>query len=58
MGLTRTEIQPGKYKWGVIDKEAEGRRKGGIIISGQIRGKTMRGVGKSAKMVGCIDWCF
>lgn len=52
MGLTRKEMWPGKYKWGVIGKEAEGRSQGGIIISDELRGKGMRGVGKSSKMVG------
>lgn len=35
---------------------AEGRNKGGTIISEEVRGKAVRGVGNRAKMVGQIDW--
>lgn len=35
---------------------AEGRNKGGTIISEEVRGKAVRGVGNSAKVGGQIHW--
>ena len=40
--------------WGARGKVAEGRREGGTVISEGVKGKTVRRVGNSAKMVGLV----